>query len=141
MMDFKTHSCSKEDGLYMVQKILEFNKLQVEPMRQDEVIHITKKVTNENGELIAGIASSVYLWDCLYVDLFWIHEDYRKKGVGSKLLKEVEVEAKEKGCNLVHLDTFDFQATDFYLKNGYQIFGTLEDCPKGHKRYYLKKLL
>lgn len=46
---------------------------------------------------------------------------------------------KEKGGKLVHLDTFDFQAKDFYLKNGYEVFGVLEDCPKGHKRYYLKK--
>ena len=29
----------------------------------------------------------------------------------------------------------------FYLKHGYEIFGILEDCPKGHKRYYLKKSL
>lgn len=83
----------------------------------------------------------MYLWDCLYVNLFWIREDYRKKGIGTKLLMEVEDESKEKGCNLVHLDTFDFQAKDFYVKNGYEIFGILDDCPKGHKRYYLKKLL
>jgi len=30
---------------------------------------------------------------------------------------------------------------DFYLKHGYEIFGVLDNCPKGHKRYYLKKTL
>ncbi|PPE03578.1 hypothetical protein HCUR_00960 [Holospora curviuscula] len=25
--------------------------------------------------------------------------------------------------------TFDFQVKDFYLKQGYEIFGVLEDCP------------
>lgn len=44
-----------------------------------------------------------------------------------------------KGCNLVHLDTFDFQAKDFYLKHGYEVFGVLDDCPMEHKRYYMKK--
>jgi len=30
---------------------------------------------------------------------------------------------------------------DFYLKQGYSIFGTLENAPKGHCRYYMKKEL
>jgi len=55
------------------------------------------------------------------------------------LLKYVEDEAKTIGARLVRLDTYDFQTKDFYLKHGYEIFGVLEDCPKGHKRYYLKK--
>ncbi|WP_419727432.1 hypothetical protein [Terrisporobacter petrolearius] len=49
--------------------------------------------------------------------------------------------AKEEKCNLIHLDTFDFQAKDFYIKNGYEIFGVLDECPKNHKRYFLKKSL
>lgn len=52
---------------------------------------------------------------------------------------EVEKSAIKKGCELIHLDTFDFQAKDFYLKYGYEIFGVLEDCPEKHKRYYSKK--
>ena len=59
--------------------------------------------------------------------------------MGEKLLKEVEKIAINQGCELIHLDTFDFQAKDFYLKYGYEIFGVLEDCPEGHCRYYLKK--
>ena len=48
---------------------------------------------------------------------------------------------REKGCHLIHLDTFDFQAKDFYIKHGYEVFGVLDECPKKHKRYYLKKLI
>ena len=62
-------------------------------------------------------------------------------GLGSKLLAEVERTAVEAGCTLIHLDTFDFQAKDFYLRHGYEVFGVLEDCPEGHCRYYLKKKL
>ena len=56
-------------------------------------------------------------------------------------LKEIENIAIEKGCHLIHLDTFDFQAKDFYIKHGYEVFGVLDECPKKHKRYYLKKLI
>jgi hypothetical protein len=40
-----------------------------------------------------------------------------------------------------HLDTFDFQAEAFYLKGGYEMFGILDDCPPGHKRFFLRKTL
>ncbi len=42
---------------------------------------------------------------------------------------------------LVHTDIYEFQAKDFHLKHGYEIFGVLDDCPPGHKRYYMKKVL
>jgi hypothetical protein len=55
---------------------------------------------------------------------------------------ELSPEAKLIGATLAHnTDTFDFQAKDFYLKQGYEIFGVLKDCPSGHKRYYMKKIL
>jgi hypothetical protein len=70
---------------------------------------------------------------------------------GSTRLRGIEVwapsfsiglKAKRKvGCTMSHLDTFDFQARDFYERNGYELFGALDDCPPGHKRYYLKKAL
>lgn len=39
------------------------------------------------------------------------------------------------------LDTFDFQACEFYEKHGYTAFGVLEDCPTGHCRFYMEKKL
>lgn len=74
-------------------------------------------------------------------DILWVSEEYRKSGLGTKLLREIEKIAVEENCNLIHLDTFDFQAKDFYLKHGYEVFGVLEDCPENHCRYYLKKKL
>lgn len=74
-------------------------------------------------------------------DILWVSEEYRKSGFGTKLLKEMEKIAVEENCKLIHLDTFDFQAKDFYLRHGYEVFGVLEDCPESHCRYYLKKKL
>lgn len=71
----------------------------------------------------------LYCWNCLYIDVLWAKEEFRKEGYGSVFLNEVEKIAKEKGCKLIHLDTFDFQGKDFYIKNGYEVFGVLDDCP------------
>lgn len=83
----------------------------------------------------------MYCWNVIYIDALWIDKSYRKCGIGEKLLLEIENIAKEENCYLIHLDTFDFQAKDFYLKHRYEIFGVLDECPKNHKRYFLKKYL
>lgn len=61
--------------------------------------------------------------------------------MGTKLLKHVENLAIEKGATISILDTFDFQAEGFYLKNGYEQIGEINDFPTGHKRIYLFKKL
>ena len=83
----------------------------------------------------------MYCWGMLYIDAFIVNERYRNLKLGSRLLQKVETKAKLMGATLSHLDTFDWQSKDFYLKSGYEIFGILEDCPVGHKRYYMKKKL
>lgn len=98
-------------------------------------------VIKDKENIIAGIRSCLYLNECMFISVLFVEEQYRGKGLGALLLKHAESQAKSVGIRLVHLDTFDFQAKDFYLKQGYEVFGVLDDCPKGHKRYYLKKVL
>jgi len=91
--------------------------------------------------MIAGILGSIYLWDCMYIDLFWVEENYRRQGIGTQLLLEIENEAKSKHIRMIHLDTFDYQAKGVYEKNGYVVYGILEDYPEGHFLYHMKKKL
>jgi len=39
------------------------------------------------------------------------------------------------------VDTLSFQALAFYQKQGYIVFGTLDQYPGEHKQYFLKKQL
>lgn len=96
----------------------------------------------DKGSLIGGINALLYCWGCLYIDALWVSENYRHSGYGSQLLRRTEEEARIAGAHMAHLDTFDFQAKDFYLKHGYQVFGTLDTCPvRGHSRFYMAKQL
>lgn len=88
---------------------------------------------------MAGCLAEMYCWKVAYVDILWVEESCRGQGLGSALLRAVEEAAAAEGCTLIHLDTFDFQAKDFYLRQGYELFGVLDGCPEGHCRYYLKK--
>lgn len=117
-----------------------FNKKCVPATQDPECININY-VIKENDTLVGGICADVYIWKILFISLLYVDEAYRNQDLASFLLQKVEAEAKEIGVKLAHLDTFDFQAKDFYLKHGYEIFGVLDDCPEGHQRYYLKKRL
>ena len=77
----------------------------------------------------------------MYVDILWVHENHRHKGIGSKLLIEAEKEAIRRGCHHVHLDTMSWQAPEFYKKFGYEIIGILPDIPNGNQKYLLMKTL
>ena len=93
-----------------------------------------------DGNLIGGILGGTY-WGWMYVDILWVREDHRKKGIGSKLLSAAEKEAKSRGCHHVHLDTMSWQAPEFYKKHGYTVIGILPDIPSGNQKYLLMKEL
>jgi GNAT superfamily N-acetyltransferase len=75
------------------------------------------------------------------VAALWVDEPHRGQGVGTQLLAEAEAEAERRGCLGVYLDTYSFQARPFYERLGYQLFGTLPDCPPGATKFYLYKRL
>ncbi|PKN93875.1 MAG: GNAT family N-acetyltransferase [Chloroflexi bacterium HGW-Chloroflexi-6] len=91
-------------------------------------------------EIVGGVIGSTY-WDWLYINLMWIKDGLRGRGYGQQLLALAEEEARKRGAKNAYLDTFSFQAPDFYKKYGYQVFGMLDDFPQGHQRYFLKKEL
>lgn len=141
MKYYAIRECNNEEADFVIDKLVEYNLSKVKSTQETDFLNINKVVEDVDGNIIAGILSKMYCWKCLYIDVLWVKDEYRKDGLGSKLLKEIENIAMKNGCNLIHLDTFDFQAKDFYLKHGYEVFGVLDECPKDHKRYYLKKLL
>jgi N-acetylglutamate synthase-like GNAT family acetyltransferase len=71
----------------------------------------------------------------------WIKDELRGRGYGHRLLTLAEHEARQRGAKNAYLDTFSFQAPDFYKQHGYQVFGELPDFPPGHQRYFLTKQL
>lgn len=75
----------------------------------------------------------------LHIDLLYLPESLRGTGLGRGLIEQAEAEAIRRGCNGAWLDTFSFQARGFYERLGYTVFGSIEDYPPGHSRFFLKK--
>ena len=95
--------------------------------------------TSDNT-IVGGVLGELF-WDWFHIDLLWIPEELRGHGYGHQLLLKIEEEAKKRGAKNIFLDTFSFQAPEFYKKHGYQIFGELKDFPPGHQRYFFTKQL
>jgi len=117
--------------------ISEFNNQQAGDDHGKNLCFILK---SPDDEIVGGVIGATY-WDWLYVDLMWIKEELRGQGYGHRLLTMAEDEARQRGAKNAYLDTFSFQAPDFYKKHGYQVFGVLEDFPVGNTRFFLKKEL
>ena len=94
----------------------------------------------EEAQIVAGLAGETYCgW--LFVKYLWVSDGLRGRGVGRELMAQAEVLARERGCHSAHLETFSFQALGFYQRLGYEVFGSLDDHPRGSQRYFMRKLL
>ncbi len=108
-----------------------------DPMAETFALLVRDELTNE---IIGGLQGEIfYRW--LYIELLAVPEQARGEGTGSRLMDMAQTLAREKGCVGIWLDTFDFQAPDFYKRLGFTEFGHLDDFPPGHKRFFLQKRL
>ena len=128
---------TENDIKYIKESLYQFNK---DIVGDDGHIPLNIIEYDNKGNPIGGIIGGTY-WGWLYIDILWVHENHRRKGIGSKLLHEAENEALRRGCHHVHLDTMSWQAPDFYKKFGYDVIGILPDIPKGNQKYLLAKTL
>ncbi len=93
------------------------------------------------GSRIVGGANGYTRWQWLYVSHLWIDDALRGRGVGRQVMHAIEEEGRRRGCRAAWLDTFSFQAPDFYQAIGYRQFGELTGFPPDHTRHFLWKPL
>lgn len=95
---------------------------------------------NEDGALAGGALARWWGTACELQQL-WVDEDLRRRGIGASLMQRVEAAAMEHGCRLIYLDTFSFQAPEFYYRLGYETACRLDGFPNGGSKFILRKTL
>lgn len=130
---------TQEEADHIHHQLVKFNGTKIPYNPQQPHLQINRCI-KDGDNVVGGILAEIF-WGVLSIDILWVEESSRNKGYASALIKDVENIAKENNCKISLLDTFDFQARGFYEKLGYIVFGVLEDCPEGHKRYYMAKKL
>ncbi|MFZ2103609.1 MAG: GNAT family N-acetyltransferase [Oricola sp.] len=101
---------------------------------------INLQATDEAGVFLGGLRG--------YSQLGWLFVQYlalapagRGQGVGRRLMEEAEAIARERGLAGIWVDTYEFQAPDFYAKLGYTEYGRLPAVVSHPQRIWFCKVL
>ena len=90
------------------------------------------------GETIGGLwGRTAYDW--LVIEFLVIPEALRGQDLGTELICKAEAIAAARGCLGAWLTTLAFQARGFYEKLGYECCGTIDENPRGAKRFFMQK--
>jgi GNAT superfamily N-acetyltransferase len=136
-MNLEITDCPLDDDTEFVANKLREYSFQ---FAENDIKPLSVYFRDSDDKIVAGLTGKTY-WNWLFIDYLWVSESERGKNLGTKLITSAETEAIRRGCTGSSLDTFSFQAPDFYQKLGYSVFGKLEGFPGGHQRYYLEKQL
>ena len=120
-----------------MEELLEFNRKATGLSDDDELYWFSR---DETGALVAGLYGWTWGGTC-EIALFWVREDHRAQGIGSRMLEAVERKARERACHQMVLRTHSFQAPGFYARHGYEEVGVIEDYPRGHSDHFFSKTL
>jgi GNAT superfamily N-acetyltransferase len=94
----------------------------------------------ERDRIVAGICGNTWGGTC-ELRQFWVEESQRHCGLGTKLFRAAEDEARRRGCTQIVLMTFSFQAPAFYERNGFEVVATVDQHPHGHRNLLMRKHL
>ncbi|MFE0808111.1 GNAT family N-acetyltransferase [Streptomyces sp. NPDC058848] len=110
------------------------------PHEREHPLHVWA-LDQSSGTLAGGLVGHTWAtW--LHVTYLWVDTPHRGTGLGSALLTEAERTARdERRCAAARVETWDFQAPDFYRKQGYEVVCVIPDYPPGVTEYTLVKRL
>ena len=94
-----------------------------------------------DGDAVLGGLWGTTYWGWLQLEMLFVPEELRGRGLGGRLLALAEEEAIRRGCHGAWLETMSFLDPAFYERRGYEAFAALDDYPPGHRRLFLRRRL
>lgn len=128
---------TKREADFVREKLLEFADEFTGPRNRRE---LGVALRDKDGAAVGGITAST-LWDWLLIGILWIPVEVRRMGYGAQLLGRIEDLGRDHGCRFAKLDTFEFEAKQFYEAHGYRVDSKTDEFPTGHTQFHLIKAL
>lgn len=94
----------------------------------------------ESGTLVGGVVANC-VWGWLHIDSVWVAEHCRGANVGRALLARIENLGAQENCHSAFLETYSFQAPEFYLSLGYEMLASLNNYADNQTRFFFCKSL
>ncbi|QIY96414.2 GNAT family N-acetyltransferase [Streptomyces sp. S1D4-11] len=108
------------------------------PAERELPLHVW--ALDADGALAGGLVGHTWTtW--LHVTYLWVDTPHRGAGLGGRLAEAERLAHEERGCRNSRLETWDFQAPEFYRKHGYEVVCVIPDYPPGITEYTLTKRL
>jgi ribosomal protein S18 acetylase RimI-like enzyme len=119
----KIEYASEQDFQFLLENDRHISKQLIRNKLTEKEIILARDQDNK----VIGWLRYNYFWDNTpFMNMLYINENYRNKGIGKKLVRFWENEMKSKGYELVMTSTLsDEQAQHFYRKLGYKDSGSL----------------
>jgi GNAT superfamily N-acetyltransferase len=92
------------------------------------------------GQVVGGAVGRRW-GTCCELQQLWVHDALRGQGLGARLLHTFEQRAVAHGCTVLYLETFSFQAPQFYTKRGYAVEIARSGYTQGIVKFALAKQL
>jgi len=103
-----------------------------------EVRPLSCFASDQSGQVLGGAVGRTW-GPCCELQQLWVEPAQRRKGIASRLLREFEARARQRGCATFYLETFSFQAPDFYRSHGYEVDHEHAVYPHGIVKYLMVK--
>ncbi len=113
-MQFRLENRESKKTQELGNLIRAYNQSKREPSKSEP---LNIYVEDQQGNLIAGMVAETF-GNWLEIEYLFVQEDFRGQGIGSNILNRAEKEARERKCNYSFVNTYQFQAPDFYKKHG-----------------------
>lgn len=109
-------------------------------LNEDEYFEMEYNFIVYDDDKVIGGAIGFIKYNWYFLDLLYVDKEYRGKNIGSQLINEIEEISKSEKLTGVRTETWDFQAKEFYEKNGFELYATFKDCPPGTIDNFLRKV-
>src|SRR5512142_1261990 len=119
---------SSEELQFLEDRLYEFNSAQT---GQDDGQSFAFFIRNDQQEIIAGLSGWTWAKAC-EIRTLWVHPTWRGQGHGRALVNAAEQEARARGCQVILVSSYSFQAPEFYRRLGYELAWALDGFPPGH---------
>ena len=128
------------DARVLSEGIVEFNR-QAVPGLEEVASEIRFHVFVREAGTISGGLRAACFWNTLHIELLWLSEAVRGRGLGRAVMARAEDFATDCGLHNSWVETTSWQARPFYERCGYVCIAEVPDRPVGQCSFYLHKPL
>jgi ribosomal protein S18 acetylase RimI-like enzyme len=122
--------------------LLEHEKHISEKILKNKIENLELYIAENNDKIIGWLRYNLF-WDNIpFLNMLYFLEEYRRMGIGSRLVKYWENEMRQKGYKIVFTSTLsNEEAQHFYRKMGYKEIGGIKYLDEPYELIFQKELI